>query len=73
MLFKFPEEKPVIIFSYAISAPFINSFLEMNICDNINYIADNNLYAFDTSEQGVLYSHNQPDILNIYFVESNYS
>ena len=30
----------------------INSFLEMNICDDINYIADNNLYAFDTSEQG---------------------
>ena len=48
----------------------VNSFLEMNICDDINYIADNNLYAFDTSEQGALYSHNQPDILNIYFVES---
>ena len=48
----------------------INSFLEMNICDDINYIADNNLYAFDTSEQAALYSHNQPDILNIYFVES---
>ena len=48
----------------------INSFLEMNICDDINYIADNNLYAFDTSEQGALYSHNQPNILNIYFVES---
>ena len=48
----------------------INSFLEMNICDNINYIADNNLYTFDTSEQGALYSHNQPNILNIYFVES---
>ena len=27
MLFKFPEEKPVIIFSYAILAPFINSAL----------------------------------------------
>ena len=48
----------------------VNSFLEMNICDDINYIADNNLYAFDTDEQGSLYSHNQPDILNIYFVES---
>jgi len=48
----------------------INSFLEMNICDNINYIADSDLYAFDTSEQAALYSHNQPDILNIYFVES---
>ncbi len=48
----------------------VNSFLEMNICDDINYIADNNLYAFDTDEQGSLYSYNQPDILNIYFVES---
>ena len=27
MLFKFPEEKPFIIFSYAILAPFINSVL----------------------------------------------
>jgi len=48
----------------------VNSFLEMNICDNINYIADDDLYAFDTDEQGDLYSYNQPDILNIYFVES---
>ena len=48
----------------------VNSFLEMNICDEINYIPDTNLYSFDTSEQIDLYSYNNPDILNIYFVES---
>ena len=48
----------------------INSFLEMTICDNVNYIADNNLYEFDTADQGQLYSYHQPNILNIYFVES---
>ena len=47
-----------------------NSFLEMTICDNINYIADNNLYAFDTANQGQLYSYHEPNVLNIYFVES---
>ena len=29
----------------------VNSFLEMNICDEVNYIADNNLYEFDTADQ----------------------
>jgi hypothetical protein len=48
----------------------VNSFLEMTICDNINYIADNNLYEFDTADQGQLYSYHEPNILNIYFVES---
>jgi len=48
----------------------VNSFLEMNICDEVNYIADNNLYEFDTADQGQLYSYHDPDILNIYFVES---
>ena len=48
----------------------VNSFLEMNICDEVNYIANNTLYEFDTADQGQLYSYHQPDILNIYFVES---
>ena len=48
----------------------INSFLEMTVCDDVNYIADNNLYEFDTADQGQLYSYHQPNILNIYFVES---
>ncbi|HJN54345.1 MAG TPA: T9SS type A sorting domain-containing protein [Flavobacteriaceae bacterium] len=48
----------------------INSFLEMTVCEDINYIADNNLYEFDTADQGQLYSYHQPNILNIYFVES---
>jgi len=47
-----------------------NSFLEMTICEDVNYIADNNLYEFDTADQGQLYSYHQPNILNIYFVES---
>ena len=48
----------------------VNSFLEMNICDEVNYIANNTLYEFDTADQGQLYSYHEPDILNIYFVES---
>ena len=48
-----------------------NSFLEITVCDETNYIADNNLYLFDISDdQGLLYSNNQSNILNIYFVES---
>ena len=48
----------------------VNSFLEMTVCEDINYIASNNLYAFDTSSQAELYTNNIPNILNIYFVES---
>ena len=48
----------------------VNSFLEMTVCDNVNYIAANNLYEFDTADQGQLYANNVSDILNIYFVES---
>ena len=46
------------------------SFLEIYICDEINYIADSNLYEFDsTDDQGLLYSNNQSNILNLYFVD----
>ena len=48
----------------------LNSFLEMTVCGNTNYIAANNLYNFDTEDQGQLYANNAPDILNIYFVQS---
>ena len=47
-----------------------NSFLEINVCDDVNYIANNLLYNFDIDDQGTLYANNQPDIMNIYFVES---
>ena len=47
-----------------------SAFLEITICDDINYIADNSLYNFDTSDQASLYANNQADIMNIYFVES---
>ena len=47
-----------------------NSFLEITVCEDTNYIANNNLYLFDISDdQGLLYSNNQSNILNIYFVE----
>ena len=44
----------------------INYFLEMTVCEDVNYIADNSLYEFDTADQGQLYSYHQPNILNIY-------
>ena len=47
-----------------------NTFLEINVCDEVNYIANNLLYNFDIDDQGTLYANNQPDIMNIYFVES---
>ena len=47
-----------------------NSFLEITVCDDINYIANNTLYDFDIDDQALLYANNQPDIMNLYFVES---
>tara|TARA_X000000368_G_scaffold225507_1_gene178010 strand:+ start:463 stop:2196 length:1734 start_codon:yes stop_codon:yes gene_type:complete len=47
-----------------------NSFLRINICDEINYINDSSLYEFDLEQIESLYSNHQEDILNIYFVES---
>ena len=47
-----------------------NSFLEITVCEDVNYIANNQLYFFDIDDQGLLYANNQPDIMNIYFVES---
>ena len=48
-----------------------NSFLEITVCEDTNYIANNNLYLFDISDdQGELYANNQPNIMNLYFVES---
>ena len=47
-----------------------NSFLEITVCEDTNYIANNNLYDFDISDDQGLYSNNQSNILNIYFVES---
>jgi hypothetical protein len=46
------------------------SFLEIYVCDEVNYIANNLLYNFDIDDQQTLYANNQADILNIYFVES---
>ena len=47
-----------------------NSFIRINICDEINYINDSSLYEFDLEQVESLYSNHQDDILNIYFVES---
>ena len=47
-----------------------NSFLKVNVCDEINYISSSFLYDFDLDNMESLYANHQPDILNIYFVES---
>tara|TARA_Y100000991_G_scaffold72507_1_gene54537 strand:- start:29379 stop:31142 length:1764 start_codon:yes stop_codon:yes gene_type:complete len=47
-----------------------NSFLRINVCDDINYIANNQLYNFNIDDAGTLYANHQADIMNIYFVES---
>jgi len=47
-----------------------NSFLEITVCDDINYIPNDQLYNFDSADQQLLYANNQSDIMNIYFVES---
>lgn len=48
-----------------------NSFLRINVCDDINYINSSFLYEFDLAEEmQYLYENHQQDILNIYFVES---
>jgi hypothetical protein len=48
-----------------------NSFLRINVCDDINYINSSFLYDFDLAEEmQYLYENHQQDILNIYFVES---
>jgi PKD repeat protein len=48
---------------------FQNSFVEFYICDEVNYINDSSLfnYNYDT-QQDLLFSNHQSDILNIYFV-----
>ena len=46
-----------------------DSFLEVYICDEINYIANDQLYEFDISNQNLLYQNHQSNIMNIYFVE----
>ena len=46
-----------------------DSFLEVYICDEINYIANDQLYEFNFSDQNLLYENHQSNIMNIYFVE----
>ena len=48
----------------------VNSFLEITVCEETNYIANNQLYNFNIDDQALLYANNQPDIMNLYFVES---
>ena len=48
-----------------------NSFLEITVCDETNYIANNELYNFSMSDDyNELFANNQPNIMNLYFVES---
>jgi len=48
-----------------------NSFLKINVCDEINYINNSILYNFVIEDDiNILYENHQQDILNIYFVES---
>ena len=47
-----------------------NSFLEITVCEDVNFIENNTLYDFDIDDQALLYANNQPNIMNLYFVES---
>ena len=47
-----------------------NSFLEITVCEETNYIANNQLYNFDYDDMSILYQNNQSNIINLYFVES---
>ena len=47
-----------------------NSFLEITVCEETNYIANNQLYNFDYDDMSILYQNNHSNIMNLYFVES---
>ena len=47
-----------------------NSFLEITVCEETNYIANNELYNFNYDNMSLLYQNNQANIMNLYFVES---
>jgi len=52
-----------------VNAYFQNSFVEFFVCDDVNYINSSSLYDFDSdTQQDLLFSNHQSDILNIYFV-----
>ena len=47
-----------------------NSFLEITVCEDTNYIANNQLYNYTYDDMSLLYQNNQSNIMNLYFVES---
>ena len=48
---------------------FQNSFVEFYVCDEVNYINDSSLFNYNQeTQQDLLFSNHQSDILNIYFV-----
>ena len=48
---------------------FQNSFVEFYICDEVNYINDSSLFNYNAdTQQNLLFSNHQSNILNIYFV-----
>ena len=52
-----------------VNSYFQNSFVEFYVCDDVNYINSSSLYDFDSdTQQDLLFSNHQSDILNIYFV-----
>lgn len=52
-----------------VNSYFQNSFVEFFVCDDVNYINSSSLYDFDSdTQQDLLFSNHQSDILNIYFV-----
>ena len=47
-----------------------NSFVEFYICDEVNYINDSSLFTYNyDSQEDLLFSNHESDILNIYFVD----
>ena len=52
-----------------VNSYFQNSFVEFYVCDDVDYINSSSLYDFDSdTQQDLLFSNHQADILNIYFV-----
>ena len=46
-----------------------NSFVEFYVCDDVDYINSSSLYDFDSdTQQDLLFSNHQANILNLYFV-----
>ncbi|BAO74294.1 T9SS type A sorting domain-containing protein [Winogradskyella sp. PG-2] len=50
---------------------YVDAGLEFYLCDTINYIDDDNFYAYETNDESALFAANSvADIMNIYFTDN---